>query len=166
MFELKRLSKDAIPAALEKAMRYRMLGEPMEAESICLDVLAIDPENREALVRLFLACTDQLATRASDKFERARELLPRLGGDYEQAYYAGILYERRAKARLEDRGYKSGEIIHDWLVQAMAHFERAAALRPKGNDDALLRWNTCARILDGDPTLVAGSSEREEQMLE
>ena len=43
MFDLKPLSKDAIPAALAKAERYRLLNEPGEAESICLDVLRIDP---------------------------------------------------------------------------------------------------------------------------
>ena len=43
MFELKRLSADAIPAALEKALRYRLLNDPAEAESICHDVLRIVP---------------------------------------------------------------------------------------------------------------------------
>ena len=47
MFELKPLNKDAIPAALDKAMRYRLLNEPGAAESICLDVLRIDPENQQ-----------------------------------------------------------------------------------------------------------------------
>ena len=55
MFELKRLSEEAIPAALEKATRYRLLNEPAEAESICHDVLQIDPENQQALVVLLLA---------------------------------------------------------------------------------------------------------------
>jgi hypothetical protein len=58
MFELKRLSDEAIPAALEKALRYRLLNEPAEAESICHDVLRIDPENQQALVVLLLALTD------------------------------------------------------------------------------------------------------------
>jgi len=50
MAELKRLHKDAIPAALEKAERYRLLNEPGEAESICLDILAVDPDNQRALI--------------------------------------------------------------------------------------------------------------------
>ena len=33
MFELKRLSKEAIPAALDKGLRYRLLDEPAEAEA-------------------------------------------------------------------------------------------------------------------------------------
>ena len=49
MFELKPLSLEGVPAALEKAMRYRLLNEPGEAESICHDVLGVDPDNQEAL---------------------------------------------------------------------------------------------------------------------
>ena len=47
-FNLKPMSKDAVPSALAKAERYRLLNEPGEAESICLDVLQIDPQNEEA----------------------------------------------------------------------------------------------------------------------
>jgi len=49
MFELKRLSTAAIPAALVKAERYRLLNEPDEAQSICEDVLHADPDNFEAV---------------------------------------------------------------------------------------------------------------------
>src|SRR5438876_3003748 len=104
MPELKRLHKDAIPAALEKAERYRLLNEPDEAESICLDILAVDPDNQEALVALVLALTDQF--RADDDgrcYARAKELLPRLHGDYERHYYAGIICERRGSATLDRR---------------------------------------------------------------
>lgn len=45
MFELKPLSEGAIPKALKKAERYRLLNEPRQAESICQDVLSIDPDN-------------------------------------------------------------------------------------------------------------------------
>jgi hypothetical protein len=31
--------------------------------------------------------------------------------------------------------------------QAMDCFEKAEAIRPAGNDDAILRWNGCARII-------------------
>jgi hypothetical protein len=30
----------------------------------------------------------------------------------------------------------------------MSWYEKAEKLRPSGNDDALLRWNTCARLLN------------------
>ena len=58
-FEFKVLSLDAVPRALEKAVRYRLLNEPSEAESICLDVLEVDPDNEEAIATLVLALTDQ-----------------------------------------------------------------------------------------------------------
>ena len=46
MFEFKRITPEAVPAALSKAERYRLLNEPREAESICRDVLLVDPENQ------------------------------------------------------------------------------------------------------------------------
>jgi hypothetical protein len=164
--ELKLMSKTAIPSALEKAGRYRTLNEPVEAESICLDILAVEPNHAEALIMLFLARTDQLDAQPTQKFDEARALLPRLGGAYEQNYYAGILLERRAKARYRDGGPGSATMVYELLVRAMEHYDAAAQVRPAGNDDALLRWNTCARILDGDPSLAPDSSERQEQMLE
>ena len=63
MAELKQLHKDAIPAALEKAERYRLLNEPGEAESICLDILAVDPDNQRAIITLLLAFTDRFEKR-------------------------------------------------------------------------------------------------------
>ena len=46
MFELKPLSQKPLPAALAKAERYRLLNEPSEAESICQDILAVEPATR------------------------------------------------------------------------------------------------------------------------
>lgn len=166
MHQLKVLSKQAIPHALEKANRYRTLNEPLEAESICLDILAIEPSHAEAAITLFLARTDQFDAHPAQKFDEARTLLPRLGGAYERSYYSGILFERRAKARLKLGGHGTGAMVHEWLVRAMEHFDEAAKVRPPGNDDALLRWNTCARILDADESLAPDSSRHEEQMLE
>ena len=97
-FELKPISPAGIGEALEKAERYRLLNEPSLAESICLDVLHIDPENQQALVMLLLALTDQFGHGAAAG--KARELLPRLKGEYEQHYYAGIIWERLAHAQL------------------------------------------------------------------
>ena len=61
MFELRPLSTTAIPAALAKAERYRLLNEPSEAESICLDILAVDPAHQDALTMMLLAITDQFS---------------------------------------------------------------------------------------------------------
>src|SRR5262245_66426479 len=99
MFDLKRLSPAAVPAALEKAHRYRLLNEPTDAESICRDVLAVEPENQEALVTLTLALSDQLETRAAAAYEQARASLAQIRDDYKRHYYSGILCERRARAQ-------------------------------------------------------------------
>jgi hypothetical protein len=147
MFQLKSLSKESISAALDKVERYRLLNEPREAESICLDVLEIDPENQKALVLLLLAITDQFGRRGPDAVRHARELLPRLRDEYERTYYAGIIFERQAKAVLK-RGTPGGEFqAYDLFRNAMDLFEKAESIRPPGNDDALLRWNTCVRII-------------------
>ena len=149
MFELKPLSKEAIPAALDKAMRYRLLDEPGEAESICHDVLRIEPENQQALVILLLALTDRFGKGYAVGITQAQEVLPRLRDPYERAYYAGLVSERRAKAQLRQSGPGSGFAAYQLLREAMARYEKAEAIRPAGNDDALLRWNACARMIMG-----------------
>ncbi len=149
MFELKPLSKEAIPAALDKAVRYRLLDEPGEAESICHDVLRIEPENQHALVILLLALTDRFGKGYAVGVTQAQEVLPRLRDPYERAYYAGLVSERRAKAQLRQSGPGSGHAAYQLLREAMARYEKAEAIRPAGNDDALLRWNACARIIMG-----------------
>jgi tetratricopeptide (TPR) repeat protein len=165
MFEIKALSKEAVPRALEKAERYRLLNEPVDAESICEDVLRVDPENQRALVMLLLALTDQFAGPGGDT-RQAREVLPRLRGEYERAYYAGIISERRAKAHLDHGRPGSGFAAYDLFRQAMECFEKAHEVRPPGNDDAVLRWNACARILMRHPDLQPGPDERVELPLE
>src|SRR5260370_18823240 len=108
MFELKPLSKEAIPRPLETPQRSRLLNEPVEAQSICLDVLRIDPENESALVCLLLALTDQFDEEIQDAVVQAREVLPRLRDGYSKAYYAGIICERRAQAQPNPRGARPG----------------------------------------------------------
>ncbi len=149
MFELKPLSKEAIPAALDKAVRYRLLDEPGEAESICHDVLRIEPENQQALVILLLALTDRFGKGYAVGITQAQEVLPRLRDPYERAYYAGLVSERRAKAQLRQSGPGSGFAAYQLLREAMERYEKAEAIRPAGNDDALLRWNACARMIMG-----------------
>jgi len=148
MFEPKRISREGVAAALQKALRYRTLNEPLEAESICLDVLEVDPGNPEALTTLLLALTDQFTYRLHETYDRARELLARFPDPYGQAYYRGILLERRAKAAMRMGGPGSGYIAYECFHEALECFEKAAELRPPGNDDPILRWNTCARYLN------------------
>jgi hypothetical protein len=148
MSDLKSLSKEAIPAALEKAERYRLLNEPGEAESICLDILETDPENQPALITLLLALTDRFSKGYGVSETQANQLLAQIDGEYERAYYAGILAERRAKAKLAQGQPGAGHYAYHELCEAMRQFEKAEKIRPPGNDDALLRWNTCARTID------------------
>ena len=165
MFELKPITRDGIPRALEKAERYRLLNEPSDAESICLDVLAVEPDNQKALVTMLLAVTDQFDGFTVDA-GRAHEVLHRLRGDYERAYYAGIISERKAKAQVKKGGPGSGYVAYDSFQEAMASYERAQALRPAGNDDSILRWNACARTLMDHPFIRPAPEERVEHPLE
>src|SRR5438105_12849709 len=165
MAKLKPLSSEAIPAALEKAERYRLLNEPGEAESICLDVLEADPENQQAIITLLLAMTDRFSKDYGVSDTQTNQLLARLKGEYEREYYAGIVAERRAKARLAQHTPGAHHYAHDGLREAMRHFEKAEALRPAGNDDALLRWNTCARMIEKNK-LIAREEEKVEPPLE
>jgi hypothetical protein len=166
MFTLKTLAKEAIPAALDKAERYRLLGEPLEAESICLDVLEVEPDNQQALIILLLSLSDSFNQQLNPAFTRAKEVLEKLGDQYCKAYYGGIIYERRAKIHLERGGPGSGRMAYEWFRKAMDHYETALNSCSPGNQDALLRWNTCARIIMGHPEVVPSEAEPGEQMLE
>jgi hypothetical protein len=165
MFELKLLSRDAIPAALEKALRYRLLNDPAEAESICHDVLRIDRDNQQALVILLLALTDRFGKGYAVGVTEAQEVLSHLKDAYERAYYAGIISERRAKAQLSQGHPGSGHDAYELLREAMAWFEKAETLRPAKNDDPLLHWNTCARLIMGNQ-LTPRTEEKIELSLE
>ena len=145
--ELKPITREAIPAALHKAERYRLLNDSTAAESICLDVLGVEPGNQQALVTLLLSITDQFVDDPGDAVTRARDVLPRLNDDYKRAYYAGIIAERKAKALVRLGGPGADDVAHDWFRDAMRWYEKAEGLRPAGNDEAILRWNTCARML-------------------
>jgi hypothetical protein len=165
-FVPKPISRAGVSAALQKAERYRLINDPSSAESICLDVLEVDPDNQQAVVTLILAITDQFAEGPTEGVQRARELLPRLTDEYKGAYYAGIICERCAKAQLRRQRPGSGEAAYYWLREAMSWYEKAEARRPAGNDEAILRWNTCARMLNRDDRLAPGTQERVELSLE
>ena len=165
-FELKPLHHEAVAAALEKAKRYRLLNEPGDAESICLDILAVEPGNQEALQTMLLAITDQLDKAHGDALNRARAVLPRLEGDYEKSYFAGLVCERQAKAKMKRGGPGAGPVVYEWLREAMEWYEKAEAIRPAGNDDALLRWNACARRIMDNSALRPAVEDETIQMLE
>jgi hypothetical protein len=165
-FELKPISRECVPAALQKAERYRVINDPTSAESICLDVLTVEPGNQQALIDLLLAITDQFAEGPTEGVRRAREVLARLDDEYKRAYYGGIICERCAKAQLRPEVPGSGEKAYYWFREAMGWYEKAEALRPPGNDESILRWNTCARLLDRNEDLKPRAEEPVELSLE
>ena len=153
MRQLKPISSEAIPRALSKAERYRLLNEPQEAESICLDILATQPDNQQALVMLLLATTDQFGSGSGKGPGDARAVLGQLREEYERQYYGGLICERWLKAQIRDGGHPSHAT--GWVLEALDHYEKAEALSPPGNDDAVLRWNACVRFLERHPGLTA-----------
>ncbi len=164
MFELKRLSPEAVPAALDRAERYRLLGEPVEAESICEDVLEVDPGNPRALVVRLLALTDQFPDGRS--LARARSMLAGLPDDYSRAYYTGLVAERAAKGMLRRGGIAVPHAAYGLFRDALDAYDRACQLAPHDNNEAVLRWNTCVRILRAHPELAPESGEGPEMMLD
>ena len=156
-FELKSISVQSIPEALAKVERYRLLNEPTLAESICLDILAIVPDHQQALISLLLARTDQFHLQVPAK--AAQEVLAQIKGDYEQAYYAGLIWERVGHARIREGGTRGGASAYHALQEAMADYERAIDFASPGNDDAILRWNTCARVIMQNPEVRPSPDE-------
>lgn len=147
MFALRTISKDSIPRALAKAERYRLLNEPSQAESICRDILAIDPLNHDALVCLILALTDMFADVASarPRVDEALALVLRLRHDFDRLYYEGMVHERWARALLH-AGYPPASVF-SLLSDAMRCFDEAHPHAGPGNNDAVLRWNACVRFM-------------------
>jgi hypothetical protein len=160
MLTLKPISADAVPRAIEKAEHYRLLNQPWAAESICQDILAAAPGHQKAVRLLLLACTDQFSVNLGNAVTRAADALAQLTDPYEHAYYAGIMCERRARAQLERRGPGAGALAYESIREAMAWFEQAMPLRPAGNDDPALRWNTCARLLNSSSHVAPRGEER------
>ena len=165
-FRIKQLSPDGIVAAQEKAEQYRRLNEAREAESISRDILRVEPDNQKALVTMLLALTDQFPRHLADKYEEARELVPRLSGPYERSYYSGIICERRAKVHHLGRAPRSGAVAYEWLRDAMDWYEKAEQHRAAGNDDAILRWNTCVRMIRTHRNLAPADDDEPPLMLE
>jgi hypothetical protein len=159
MFEFKPLSPAAIPSALQKAERYRLLNEPAQSQSICEDVLRTDPTNHQALVTLILALSDDFPHHHARTAARAVELVGQLPTDYERWYYAGLVAERRGRALLDQPG-PGAKAAGEWLQEAMQAYERAEPLRPADNDDARLRWNACARLFNANPDLLVPDDAR------
>src|ERR1700739_4303540 len=162
-YQLKSISKAGIAEALAKVELYRYLNEPEESESICRDILAVDPNQQLALRLLGLSITDQFTGGVSDRCQEAEELFARLAHRYEQHYYKGLLQERHANAPV--RAGQPPPAVLPLLERALHCFAEAEKIRPAGNDDAILRWNRCVRLLQ-DPTYRWEGPEFEGVMFE
>ena len=165
-FKLKPISREAIPRAIQKAERYRLINQSWAAESICRDILQIDPANQQVLVMFVLTLTDQLADDHGRIMKEVHEALPRITDAYQRAYYTGIASERSGQAVLHRGGMGSGAMAYEALRDAMGWYERAEAIRPPGNDDAILRWNTCLRLISGNSQLGPHAEPAYEPALE
>ena len=144
--ELKKIHHETVPRAIDRAEHYRLLNEPELAESICRDVLAIEPKNQQNLRVLILAITDQFASvgaRTGKKEVLAH--IEELESEFERLYYSGLVHEREARACLS-RSHAAQEAYHGFC-EAMELYERAERLSPSGNEDAKLRFNTCLRTI-------------------
>jgi hypothetical protein len=157
-YKVKRISTAGIAEAIAKAELYRSLNEPEEAESICRDILTIEPQHQLALRLLGLALTDQFTGQGSDRYRETEGVFRQLEDPYERLYYAGITHERRAKAQLN--AGQSPRSLSALFDQALLSFAEAEKIRPAGNDDAILRWNRCVRLLQN-PAYEWGELEQE-----
>jgi hypothetical protein len=147
--DLKQISGACIPEAISKAQVYRYLNEPGEAESICRDILAEELDNQDALRLLGLAITDQFTGEVSDRYAEAESVFRRISSEYERIYHLGIVRERKAKAQL--RAGRPSHTVYPILEEAMRLFEQAEQIRPPDNDESILRWNRCVRLLQSRP---------------
>jgi hypothetical protein len=147
IFELKPLSKEGIEASIGKAEHYRLLNQPRLAESICLDILLINPDNHKASIILLLALTDQFGDSFSKTVNQALSIAKNLKDEYSRIYYTGIIYERQGATALKSGTPGSDFDAYEWYCDAMESFEKAAAINKGENNDPILRWNTCARII-------------------
>jgi hypothetical protein len=163
---IKPISREGVPAALQKAHRYRLLNDSVAAESICLDVLDVEPDNVEALVMHVLAITDQFSTGHVQDHARARHAVARLHDPYKHAYYNGVICERWAKAMLQRDTVASAEMAYTAIEKALDWYAKAEGVREPGNDEVILRWNTCVRMLVRDPELKPREQEAWEPSLE
>lgn len=166
MPELKPISKDAIPQALEKAVRYRLLNQPWQAESICRDILQTDPDNQQAVYTLILSITDQFDAEHKTSLQEAQERVSKLTNNYEAAYCLGLIFERQARAALKRKTPRAGYIAYGYLKRAMQHYENAEKVRPETNDESILRWNACVRFIKQHKLKPAPDDERTQPFLD
>jgi hypothetical protein len=161
-FELKKLTQMGVKAALAKAERYRLLNEPEPAESICLDVLEVEPDNQDALQMLILTLTDQFGSSSGSRVRRAKDLVELIEDEYRRHYLMGLVHEREGRSALRrslgNQATYGNQAAYECLRDAMDEYERAEDLRPEGIDDPILRWNSCVRIIEREKLTPEGEA--------
>lgn len=153
--ELKRLDARNLDDAVALAKHYRALNQPDDAESICRDVLTVDPTNQEALATLGLALTDQFPSAWMTLFDEACATFAKLTSPYKVVYFTGIAWERYAKAQL---AANRGSNARHAFEQAIERFEQADRLGPADEPGAILHYNRCVRALQSDPAIARSAS--------
>ncbi len=167
MVELKTIKQENISSALALAKQYRLLNEPDEAESICLDILEVDPNHQDTLITLLLALTDKFDDSGlSPSFDNAKAIVDRLAVPYCKAYYLGIIFERRAKHSLKLGNPGCGTAAYEWFAKALKAYDEALASCDPDNQDAVLRWNSCARIINTNPEVKPDDQNTPEMFLD
>ncbi len=167
MPNLKTIAVESVPSALEKAQQYRRINEPNEAESICLDILAVVPDHQEAMKTLLLALTDKFTDYGlNPSFEQAEKIVAKLDTSHLKAYYSGIIYERRGKYHLKKGGPGANSLAYGWLAKAMESFNQAMMEGDPKNQEAVLRWNSCVRIINSNPNMQSDETNERELLLD
>ncbi len=137
----------AVNKALEKARQYRSLLEPEIAESICLDVLKVDPDNQDVLIVYMLALLDQISRNENQtQIKTIDGTIDKLTSQYQRYYYSGLLNERRARHLLTQA--MSHSFAYDYFIEALKFYQQAIERCPEKNDEAILRWNSCIRTIE------------------
>ena len=148
---LKSLTPAAIEGALKLAADSRQGGQPQTCESVCHDVLQVESTNQEALRLLLLSHADRFNEDSSQHEMAARDAQSRLTSEYDRAFYDGYILHRLAQSAIASGSPLAARVVYELLSGAMASYEDAERVRPKGNDDAILLWNACQRLLQSTP---------------
>lgn len=149
MLQFKHIPKESIPEAIAKAKHYRLLNEPWQAESICRDILRIEPNHQETLVILLLSITDQFdAHVCMTSIIEAKKLCKSMQSKYEKWFYKALVEECSGKASLKRDTPRSEYIAYEYYSKAIEFYEKSEKNQPKGNLDCILRRNACIRAIN------------------
>ncbi len=137
------IHKNTINSALDKAKQYRLLLEPELAVSICLDIFNIDKKHQETIIVYILALSDNLSKQKNDT--KIFDAIKLLTSEYHKKYYTGIYHERKALSLM--KGNMSASFAYNLFTKAMDFYKQAIEISADDNDDAILRYNSCIRII-------------------